>query len=107
MNRVQVKNFKPMGDSVTLSATATTASDQFLGPDSPDKVIRVVNAGADNAFIEIGGAAVAAVVATSLPLLANTEIYLSAPHDEGDYLAAICAATETATIYVTPGIGGS
>lgn len=91
--------------SVTLDATdvQSTPSPANSGPSGGHSVMRLVNAGPNTAFVRWGIGAQTAL-ATDMPLLAGvTEVFSKSGAD--DTVAAICAATQTATVYVTCGEG--
>ena len=91
--------------SVTLDAVdvAATPSNPGAGPWGGHTVMRVVNAGPNTAFIRWGVGAQTAV-ATDMPILAGAiEVFTKA--GAVDTVAAICASTQTATVYVTCGQG--
>lgn len=91
------KSFAPSGSTVTLAATAASASvalDQYYG------AVRVYNKGPNVAFIRFSTGASPAVL-TDLPLAVGaTETFSKGT---GNNASAICAATETATLYLTNG----
>lgn len=97
--------------SVTLDATdvsstpsAGSATPAFIGgPSGGHSVMRIVNAGPNTAFIRWGVGAQTAL-ATDMPILAGAiEVFSKAA--DVDTVAAICAASQTATIYITCGEG--
>lgn len=86
--------------TVTLSATSANTQGTFTLPAS---VVRVYNAGTNKVFIRFGSGAQTATT-TDMPVAPSTvEVFSKNPTDLG--IAAICAATETATVYFTPGEG--
>jgi len=86
--------------TVSLSATATAQSVQGLAGAS---TIRVVNLGANTAFLKTGDSTVAATVTAGTPVPAGVVEVFSKSNDE--YISAICASGESATLYFTFGQG--
>lgn len=97
-----MSNFTPTGTTKNISATTTSASVALPVYTTP-RTVRVYNATAGIVFVEFGGASVAAVVATSMPLGPGaTEFF-----DLGGattYAAAIMASG-AGTVYFTEGQG--
>lgn len=97
--------------SVTLDATDVSstpsvgsATPAFVGGASGGhSVMRIVNAGPNTAFIRFGVGAQTALT-TDMPILAGA-IELFSKAADTDTVAAICAASQTATVYVTCGEG--
>lgn len=91
--------------SVTLDATdvSSTPTPANAGPSGGHSVMRIVNAGPNTAFIRFGVGAQTAV-AGDMPILAGA-IELFTKAGDVDTVAAICASTQTATVYVTCGEG--
>ncbi len=98
--------FTPSGATVNLAVTG--ASDRVAltrAPASfPELTAIVMNAGPATVFVTFGDATVAAVTATSHPILPGISEVFSVPNSAAPYLAAI-SGTGTATIYVTSGTG--
>lgn len=98
-------------NSVTLDATdvsstpsVSSATPAFVGGASGGhSVMRIVNAGPNTAFIRFGVGAQTALT-TDMPILAGA-IELFSKAGDVDTVAAICAASQTATVYVTCGEG--
>lgn len=91
--------------SATLDATdvSSTPSPQYAGPSGGHMVMRIVNVGPNTAFVGWGVGAQTALT-TWMPILAGTiEVFTKAA--DVDTVAAICAATQTATLYITCGEG--
>ena len=87
-------------DATDVSSTPTPAN---AGPSGGHDVMRIVNAGPNTAFIRWGVGAQTALT-TDMPILAGTiEIFNKAYAT--NTVAAICASTQTATIYITCGDG--
>lgn len=87
-------------DATDVSSTPTPAGSGLSGGHS---VMRIVNAGPNTAFIG-WGVGTQTALATWMPILAGvTEVFSKAA--DVDTVAAICAATQTATIYITCGEG--
>lgn len=92
-------------NSATLDATdvSSTPTPANSGPSGGHSVMRIVNAGPNTAFVRFGVGAQTAL-ATDMPVLAGvTEVFSKSA--DVDTVAAICAATQTATIYITCGEG--
>lgn len=88
----------------SVSVTDSASSAAACGA-SQNNFLRVVNAGASNAFIALGGASVAATVptgtaaTTSTPVLAGSDNIFSVDSTH-THISAICATGLTATLYV-------
>lgn len=101
-----VRNFTPAAGNNTVSISATTASSAnvaLAGTPKTRKDVRVVNNGANTAFIKFGAdSTVAATVANDMPIRAGADVLLHA----GDnlYAAAISTVGNT-TVYFTSGFG--
>lgn len=96
-----LKPFKVTGDTVTIAASATNAQAGIFGNASQ---VLIQNAGPNTAFIRFGKTAgQTAAVATDLPILSGQSRVIT--KDAMDQVAAICNATQTATLYLTPGEG--
>ena len=91
------------GATVKMTAAASSARVQFqaAGMGKPGAV-RVHNAGSVTAFLEFGGAAVAATLAAGMPVPAGAVETFGA--QGGTHLAGVTAAGST-ELYVTPGDG--
>lgn len=89
------------GATVTLAATATSSTSAIP---TGNMVMRLTNLGPNKCFVRCGIGAQTAVT-TDFPVLSGQSVNVSKPPD-CDNVAAICAATETATLYVTVGEGG-
>jgi hypothetical protein len=87
------------GTTTSIAATATSASATVNGY---AKSVRLYNKGPNTAFVKFGVGATTAT-ASDMPLPAGAIETFS--KDRADTIAAICAATETATVYVTSGEG--
>lgn len=92
--------FTPLSATIPLSPTSSSVGSTALTASKPS--VRIVNAGPNVAFIRFGTGTQTAVT-TDMPLLPGTvEVF----HKGGcDSIAAICAASQTATLYVTEGSG--
>lgn len=89
-------------DTLELSATSTT-SRVTLAPGNGANVRIVAPAANDVVFIQFGGSTVEATEA-KMPILPGTiEIFDVPPGAQ--YVAGICASTETGTLYLTVGQG--
>ena len=96
--------FNPTGNNtVSIAGTSTSGSVTLKDPiagNSPN--VRIYNAGPNAAFVRWGVGAQTAV-ATDMPIAAGEiEVFYKG---QADTFAAICAATETAKVYFTPGTG--
>ena len=91
--------------TVTLAATASSARVRFIPTTyqwtAASHWIRVVNDSEDIVFVEIGGATVAAAVASGIPVLPTVPLYCRAI--TGHWLAAIYGGSGSGNVYVTPG----
>lgn len=93
------------GSTVTLSATQATASVAVPGGTKSRRRIRVrIPAGDDTVFLAFGGSGVTAAL-TDMPMHAGTTEYFTLLEGQ-THVAAICASTETATVYITEGSVG-
>lgn len=94
------KKFMPSGlDTVTIAAAAASASAAL---DQHSDVVRVQNKGPNEVFIHFGDAAVTSTTAKMALASGATEIITKG---KATHVAAICAATETATVRFTAGEG--
>ena len=96
--------FSPAG-TASLSVTATTGRVARAHPTSSQ--IRLLTKSADKVcFVNVGSSTVTAAV-TDTPILPGVPFVMTVPNDgtNGTYVAAICASTETATLYITDGEG--
>lgn len=95
--------------TVTISASAVNAVGALLKMPTGQTQIRVYNKGPNVAFIRKGtDSSATAVAATDLPIGPGvTEILTlsNLPASPITHVAAICAAAETATVYITTGAG--
>lgn len=92
------------GASVTLAATTTSGTSSATALPLPtNRQVLVSNAGTVAAFVQFGTSTVEALVATSLPVLAGSNLVLTLPAAV-THVAAI-TGTSTATVYVTVGHG--
>lgn len=106
MGLILATNFDPLpAATVSIAATGTSARVEVRASSQPElqgKWYLVQNFDAANVvFIEVGGAAVDAVVAGSMPLGPEQSIIINGSH--GRYVAAICGVGLTAAVYITPG----
>jgi hypothetical protein len=91
----QIRSCQILAASQT-SASATVNKDEGS--------VRITNTGPNTAFIRMGTGAQTAVL-TDMPILANTSVHLKKSIST-DTIAAICAATQTASLYIAEGNGG-
>lgn len=87
------------GATQSISATSTSAS---VTVDEYTKAVRIYNKGPNTAFIKFGIGATTATTSDMPIPSGGIEVFSK---DRADKIAAICAATETATVYVTTGEG--
>jgi hypothetical protein len=99
------KAFCPTGDTVTLSATSSTAASAIgTGSANATRVVRIA-APANNAqivFVEFGNSAITSTTA-KMPILPGTiEVF-----HVGEFATHVAhiTSTGTSTLYVTPGDG--
>lgn len=85
---------------VTRAVTTSSASVALNGTGD---VVCVSNLGTNKAFIELGASTVTAAVTTGFCVLPSTQVLLS--KGSATHLAAISAATESATLYISTGYG--
>ncbi len=104
--------FSPQGNTAALSVTSTSTATpiQVLGNVSNATQHMAYNAGPYDCFLAWGkDATVTAVAPTAgspangIPVPAGAIMVLSFPPNA--FFAAICASTNTATLYLTPGEG--
>lgn len=110
---MQAQPFSPdFANTKSISATSTSSSVLLATVDTNSgtlgqgyNVIRIVNNGPNAAFIRWGTASgVGAAVTTDMPMLAGTvEVFTKSP--DATTIAAICAATQTASLFITAGEG--
>lgn len=95
-----LKPIKTVGDTVTVSATSTNS--QFTVPENAEQLL-VQNAGPNTVFIRFGKSAQTADTTKDLPILSGVSRVIT--KDSMTNGAAICASTQTATLYLTPVMG--
>lgn len=96
-----IRPFGQKGNTVNAAVTGTSAALAITRPSIGTQSVRIVNSGTQVIFVEFGVSTVAAVAATSMPILANTvETFVLA--NEVTHIAAI-ASTTGSTMYVTTG----
>lgn len=94
--------FSPMGSTVNLAATTSTGNVALSGFGVGGGNVRLYNSGSVVVFVNFGGAAVTAVLTTSMPLAPGaSEVFAVG---EGQYMAGI-TASGSATVYATIGQG--
>jgi hypothetical protein len=95
--------FAVVGPTISVAATAASASASYTEVIAEGAAnIRVYNAGPNTAFVRFGfGAQTAVLTDTPVPAGVIENFFVGA----ADTCAAICAATQTATVYFTPGNG--
>lgn len=104
------KAFEVDGKTISLSVTATSSTSVAVN-NSKNTNIRIINAGSKIAFVSVGAGTQTAVVpgatalATCTPILASTEKIFSLPRGTTLEVAAICAGTDSTTLYLQLGEG--
>jgi hypothetical protein len=96
-------SFTPCGTTKNLAVTGTTGSVALPVLTTTSRTVRVHNSGAVAVFLEFGPTAVAAVVATSIPVPAGAVEFFEIG-EKVTHVAGITAAS-TATVYFTEGFG--
>lgn len=99
---MQIDQFTPTGSTVNAAVTGTTGALALTAPQGGASTVRLTNIGTQTVFVTFGGASAAGVLATSMPLLANTsEVFAlgSATH------VGHIAVTTGSTLYATTGTG--
>ena len=98
------KLFTPnQAGTVTISVTSTSGNTAL--PTSGGGSLLLTNLGTNKCFIKITSDSAATASATAdMPILAGRALLISC--GDATRIAHICAATETATLYVTRGVGG-
>ena len=91
--------FKP-GTTVSIDAGVATAN---IALPNSGRTLRIANVGTVAVFIEFGDVSVAAVVATSMPILPGSVELFDRVGPTG-YVAAITASS-TARVSITAGLG--
>ena len=96
--------FAVTGATVNIAVTATASSvslSSAIAANSPN--IRIYNAGPSSAFIRWGIGAQTASIGADVPIAGGmTESFFKG---QADTFSAVCAASQTATVYITPGLG--
>lgn len=104
--------FSTSAPTASISVTATTSTPLQLPVNAQNSgtTLRLVNEGPNVCYISTGGSTVVATVPTGsfvntcTPVLSGSDITLTfGPTDS--YIAAICQATQTATLRVSIGSG--
>lgn len=101
----QTRAWKPLFENDTVNAAVTGASAFLAFPKSPMGVrtARIVNVGAAITFVEfVENPATAASLTTSIPILPNSVMYMTAVNDE---VGMAFIGTAANTIYLTMGEG--
>lgn len=97
--------FTPLpGLTVNIAATSSSAN-VALGTKGTQ--ILVTNLGPNKVFVRLGTGALTASTTADLPVPNGGTALISRSDTTGinDVAAAVCAATETAAVYFTPGYG--
>lgn len=95
-----LKPFTPTGPTVTMSCSSTNAQATIASYASQ---VRITNLGTNKVFVRFAAAAATADAAADMPVLSGQSVVVT--KGNAGHVAAICAATETATLYLTPGEG--
>lgn len=94
--------FTPLGPALTLRLAVTAANTQGTFT-QPGNQIRLLNIGPNKCFVRTGPAAQTATT-TDVPIASGaTEVFTKVAGDL--FIAAICDAAETATLFATLGEG--
>ncbi len=103
---MRIMAFSPMGNTVSVDATATTSTTAITqAPEKGGGNMMVSCRGTDPVYIKFGTSGTVVTVATGIPVLSgNTVIFSVGPGVT--HVACICDTTETGTIHFTPGRGG-
>ncbi len=104
------KPFVPNDAStVTISATATNATTALVNPGKGPYQVRLYNSGFKTVFIRFGTSNAVTAALTDIPVppgaLEIITLEGGVPASPITHVAAICAATEVTTLYVTTGFG--
>src|ERR1700744_3690823 len=99
-----VNPFNPsVAGTKTVAATASNTSQALNPGDANVSNLRIANAGPNTAFVTWGVGAQTASATTSVPIMSGTvEVFNKG---NADTVAAICASTQTATVFFSPGEG--
>jgi hypothetical protein len=99
---MDIDTFTPIGDTVNLSVSSSSARVQITASSSGSSNVRIHNKGTVGLFVTFGGSSVTATTAAGIPIpVGAIEIFGLGNYD---YVAAI-TASGTATLYATPGQG--
>lgn len=96
--------------TLPISVTSTASTSTAL-PGVAANVLRIINLGPNKAFFSVGTGTQTATLPnatptnTSTPILSGTDVTFTIPNDAIQNISAICASTETATLYVQVGEG--
>lgn len=97
--------FGPLTNATITIAVTSTNSNTTLP--TTGNAITVLNIGPNVAFVNLASSGTTTTT-TGMPININERVILSRNDAGGnDYISAICAATQTATLYVTAGYGSS
>ena len=97
--------------SLTLPISVTSTASTSTALPAQGNSLRCINEGPNVCFISVGAGTQTAVlpnttpVATSVPVLAGTDIVLTIPNNAIQNISAICRANGTATLDVQVGEG--
>ena len=103
-------NFQPVGNTVVFDASETSGAKEIALPtNATASDVLVTNSGTKTAFIAFGTATLTATVPTSGAAANGTPVLPGAimvfDRVVNTWAAVVCAAGETTTLYVTPGVG--
>ena len=107
---MSINAFASTGNTVCLSVTTSAHTPvQVAGGNNGSSCYMIYNAGPNTAFLVGAASATNAVIPTDgtpangMPIPSGSVLYWTdAP---AAYWSAICAATQSATVYITPGDG--
>lgn len=91
------------GATQTISATAVSGLITLSVPGANADQVLLTNAGPNTVFWRAGDGAVVSIAAVDCPILPGAAVVFST--GPASVIAAICAGGQTATLYVTPGLG--
>jgi hypothetical protein len=91
------------GETVNIAATSSATSVTLSDAGKSSSNIRIYNAGPNTAFIRMGIGAQTADVTSSMPIPPG--VVEGFYKGQADTISAVCASSETAKVYFTPGEG--
>ena len=84
----------------TISATASNLNTALSTGSLASRYLSVLNVGPNVVFVKLGAGSQTASTTTSLPVAVNERVVICRGNAD-DNIGVICAATQTATVYVT------